>query len=70
MSTINRKPVGWANYFSLGPVSKAYRAIDQYTIRRLRAGGVGNTGKYRFADDNLYEERGLVRLASRTHDFP
>jgi len=27
---------GWAGYFCLGPVSKSYRALDRYTIRRLR----------------------------------
>jgi len=31
---------GWANYFKLGPVGKAYRAIDAYTIDCL-AGGCG-----------------------------
>ena len=36
MTQINGKLVGWANYFSLGPVSKAYHAIEQYTKRRLR----------------------------------
>ena len=36
VSNINGKLVGWANYFSLGPVSKAYLAIEQYTKRRLR----------------------------------
>lgn len=75
VSTINRKLVGWSNYFSLGPVSKAYRAIDQYTVRRLRRWlckkhKVGNTGKYQFADDYLHDELGLVRLSPRTHDFP
>ena len=33
---LNRKLVGWANYFRLGPVSAAYRAIDQHVTRRLR----------------------------------
>jgi glycosyl hydrolase family 42 (putative beta-galactosidase)/group II intron maturase len=27
---------GWGNYFSLGPVSKAYRAVDAHTRYRLR----------------------------------
>ena len=33
---LNRTLVGWANYFRLGPVSKAYRAVDQHALRRLR----------------------------------
>jgi hypothetical protein len=28
--------IGWANYFCLGPVSKAYRALDQHARQRLR----------------------------------
>jgi RNA-directed DNA polymerase len=32
----NRKLTGWANYFSLGSVSQAYRAVDQHTCTRLR----------------------------------
>lgn len=33
---LNRKLIGWSNYFSLGPVSRAYRAVDQHTRYRLR----------------------------------
>jgi RNA-directed DNA polymerase len=33
---INRMMVGWANYFCLGPVSKAYHAIDLHARYRLR----------------------------------
>src|SRR5450755_3731942 len=64
-----------SNYFCLGPVSNAYRAVEQHTCRRLRqwlcvkhkerAGG--NT---RFPQQALHQKFGLVRLTTRTHSFP
>ena len=33
---LNRMMSGWANYFNLGQVSPAYRAIDRHATRRLR----------------------------------
>ena len=36
VETLNRMMIGWANYFCLGPVSKAYRAVEQHARRRLR----------------------------------
>lgn len=33
---LNRMMVGWANYFCLGPVSKAYRSVDRHASDRLR----------------------------------
>jgi RNA-directed DNA polymerase len=75
VSQINRKLVGWANYFSLGPVSKAYGAIDQYTMYRLRRWlrakhKVKNTGKSRYSIEYLHDKLGLVWLCQRTRIFP
>ena len=35
VKVLNRVLVRWANYFSLGPVSKAYRAVDSHATERL-----------------------------------
>ena len=36
VAKLNRMMIGWANYFCLGPVSKAYRAVDRQARKRLR----------------------------------
>jgi hypothetical protein len=69
VQTINRKLLGWANYFSLGPTGKAYRAIDRSTLRRLcrwlcKKHKVRNTGASRFSYDHLYDTLSLVALTT------
>jgi hypothetical protein len=75
VTQINGKLVGWSNYFSLGPVSKAYRAIEQYTKHRLRRWlcdkhKVASSGWTRYPDEYLHEKLGLVRLCKRTQNLP
>lgn len=36
MEKINRKLIGWSNYFCLGSVSKAYHGVDHHVCHRLR----------------------------------
>ena len=72
---LNRKLRGWANYFKLGPVSKAYRSVDAHTRARLRqwllAKHKTRTRRYtRFADTYLYDTLGLVRLPAHTRNLP
>ncbi len=59
---LNRMMNGWANYFCLGPVSKAYRAVDQHARRRLRwwlchKHKVSRPGTGRFPDESLMAPR-------------
>jgi hypothetical protein len=75
VGTLNRKLMGWSNYFCLGPVSKAYRSIDRHTARRLRQWlcakhKVAGQGTRRYSNEVLYQEFGLVRLGQRTASFP
>jgi RNA-directed DNA polymerase len=74
VTKLNRMMTGWANYFCLGPVSKAYRAVDQHARRRLRwwlchKHKVSRPGTGRFPDECLYGSYGLTRLTERTHSF-
>lgn len=72
---LNRKLRGWSNYFQLGPVSKAYRAIDIYAAQRLRRWlckkhKVPGQGTQQYPDAYLYHTLGLVRLTSIKRSFP
>jgi RNA-directed DNA polymerase len=35
VAKLNRRMIGWANYFCLGPVSTVYLAVDQHARKRL-----------------------------------
>jgi group II intron reverse transcriptase/maturase len=72
---LNSRLRGWAGYFHLGPVSKAYRAVDRHVASRLRRWlckkhKVPGAGTTRFPDDYLYQTLGLVRLSERTRNLP
>jgi len=72
---LNRMMIGWANYFCLGPVSTAYRAVDSYAKTRLRLWlrtkhKLSGRANGMFPDTYLYGVLGLVRLDQRTRNFP
>ena len=66
---LNRQLVGWANYFSLGPVSPAYQAVMRHTRWRLcqwlrRKGVVRDQRSSRDLVSDRHATLGLIDLAS------
>ena len=75
VADLNRRLRGWANYFCLGPASRAYRAVDAHVTSRLRRWlcrkhKVSSRGFSRYPDRYLTETLGLVRLPLLPRSFP
>jgi group II intron reverse transcriptase/maturase len=72
---INRKLNGWSNYFRLGPVSKAYAAVDSHSCKRLRQWlcrkhKLPGLGTSRYPDEYLYKQLNLIQLRAKTRSLP
>ena len=72
---LNRMMSGWANYFDLGQVGPAYRAVDRHAVGRLRQWFCrkhkARSGKFmRFPDQRLWKHHGLTRLGLTTKNLP
>ena len=72
---LNRMLTGWANYFCLGPVSRAYRVVDQHARHGLRQWlpkkhKMPGRGTTQFPDEYLHQRLGLIHLSPRTAHFP
>ena len=72
---LNKRLLGWSNYFCLGPISHAYRAVENHTRNRLRQWlcrkhKVPGRGTSRYPDEHLHQKLGLIELQRRTASFP
>ena len=72
VADLNRKLSGWANYFSLGPVSQAYRVVHNHTTARLRRwlSVKHKAARSRYSARYLHQKLGLIQLPSLTKSFP
>ena len=67
---LNQKLNGWANYFCLGPVVRAYEVVIKHTRRRLRRWlcqkhNVRHGKIARFPNEYLHDQLGLVQLGAK-----
>jgi group II intron reverse transcriptase/maturase len=72
---LNSRLRGWAEYFCRGPVSQAYRNVDQHAENRLRQwlGGKHKHGGLRhdlYPNEYLHGELGLVQLTALRRNVP
>jgi len=70
IAKLNSMLTGWAQYFSYGTLSNAYRTVDWLTVNRLRRWlcrrhKVQGRGTRQFPTNKLYQEYGLLWLAKR-----
>jgi group II intron reverse transcriptase/maturase len=75
VARLNRTMIGWANYFCLGPVSTAYRAVEQHARKRLLQWLCAKhklvwPATKRFPEASLHEVLGLACLTKRTSNLP
>jgi RNA-directed DNA polymerase len=74
IARLNRCVDGWANYFCLGTITKAYRQVTvylrhrvrQWLVRKRQEQGSKRSG---YSDTYLHETLGLLRLRRRTHGY-
>jgi group II intron reverse transcriptase/maturase len=74
VAKLNRMMRGWANYFCLGPVSKAYRAVERHARKRLRQWlcakhKIAGRATRKYPEATLRDALGLICLSERTHSF-
>ena len=75
VADLNPKVQGWANYFSLGSVSKAYRIVDAHVGSRLRMWlnakhRVPCAGNRRYVSPAEAWQMGLTQLRGRKGSLP
>ena len=75
VGTLNRMMIGWANYFCLGPVSRAYSAVERHARRRLRQWlrakhNLRGSATKKHSAASLHDKLGLARLTRRPSSFP
>lgn len=71
---VNKLLTGWANYFSYGTTSPAYRAVNRHAVQRVRRWlqrkfEIRGRGCGRFPDKYLEESLGLLNLTKRRSNF-